>query len=302
MNHKTLGRTTVAISEVGLGTWGFHGGADVLRAGLDAGALFVDTAESYGTESVVAEAIRPLRDKVFLATKVSRSNLRPAALRNALDGSLSRLGTDYVDLYQIHEPNPDVPLADTLGTMEDLVDEGKIRFVGLSNFGREQLIEAQATMRRHPIVSNQVRYNLADRTIETNLLGYCQSQGITVIAYSPLGRELQRILDCDPTGVLPRIKSETGKTVPQIALNWCLCHDNVVVIPRGNSTEHVVENCGSSGWRLAATQIEALNHAIRFKRRGRMEQALRRLVPGSAVATVKRVVKALPPSLRRRIE
>jgi diketogulonate reductase-like aldo/keto reductase len=302
MNRKPLARTTITIPEVGLGTWDYRGGVAVLRAGLDAGALFVDTAESYDTETVVGEAIGALRERVFLATKVSRSNLRPDDVRRALAGSLSRLGSDYVDLYQIHEPNEDIPLEDTLGAMEDLVDAGKVRYIGVSNFSLEQLARAQAAMRRHPIVSNQVRYNLADRSIESGLLEYCQSQGITILAYSPLGRELRRILDCDPAGVLPRLVRETGRTVAQVALNWCLCHDNVVVIPKGNSVDHVLDNCGASGWRLAPEQFESLNQSVRSRRRGRVEQALRRLVPGGAVATLKRAVKVLPPSLRRRIE
>jgi diketogulonate reductase-like aldo/keto reductase len=302
MNHKLLGRTMVTVPEVGLGTWDYHGGTETLRAGLAAGALFIDTAESYGTESVVGEVIRQSRERVFLATKVSRTNLRRADVRKALDGSLARLGTDYVDLYQIHEPSDEIPLEETLGAMEDLVDEGRVRFIGVSNFSLEQLMRAQRAMRRHPIVSNQVRYNIADRTIESGLLGYCQSQGITVIAYSPLGRELQRIVDCDPAGILQQMVRDTGKTLPQIVLNWCLCHEGVVVIPKGNSISHVLENCGASGWRLTATQFEALSQSIRFRQRGAMELALRRLVPGGAAAMVKRLVKALPSSLRRRIE
>lgn len=302
MNYKRLGQTTVALPEVGIGTWGYHGGPEPVRAGLEAGARFIDTAESYDTESLVGEVTHRLRHDVFIATKVSKHHLRPAEIRQAIDGSLSRLKTDYVDLYQVHEPNPDVPVEETLGAIEDLVDAGKVRFIGVSNFTVEQLRQAQQVMRRHAIVSNQVRYNIVDRTIESGLLGYCQSQGITVIAYSPLGREMRRVLDGDPSGVLQAVATETGKSVPQVVLNWCLSHDGVVVIPKGNTAVHVLDNCGASGWRLSESQLSRLNEAIRFRHRSAGELALRRLVPSSAVSTVKRIVKALPPSLRRRLE
>jgi diketogulonate reductase-like aldo/keto reductase len=202
----------------------------------------------------------------------------------------------------VHEPNPDVPVEETLGAIEDLVDAGKVRFVGVSNFTVQQLQQAQRVMRRHAIVSNQVRYNIVDRTIETGLLAYCQSQGMTVIAYSPLGRELQRVMDCDPSGVLQAVATETGKTIPQVVLNWCLSRDGVVAIPKGNTVAHVLENCGASGWRLSEAQLSRLNEAIRFRHRSAGELALRRLIPSSAVSTVKRIVKVLPPSLRRRLE
>ncbi len=302
MNHKSLGRKTVALPEVGIGTCEYHGGPEPLQAGFDAGARLVDTAESYGTESLVGDVTHRQRHGVFIATKVSKHNLRPVDIRRAIDGSLQRLRTDYVDLYQVHEPNPDVPVEETLGVIEDLVDAGKVRFVGVSNFTVEQLQQAQRAMRRHAIVSNQVRYNIVDRTIESGLLAYCQSQGITVIAYSPLGRELRRVLDGDPSGALQAVAAETGKSVPQVVLNWCLSQDGVVVIPKGSTVAHVLDNCGASGWRLTEAQISRLNESIKFRHRSAAELALRRLVPSSAVSTVKRIVKALPPSFRRRLE
>jgi diketogulonate reductase-like aldo/keto reductase len=243
-----------------------------------------------------------LRDRVFLATKVSKWHLRPRDLNRAIDESLSRLRTDYVDLYQIHEPSDEIPLEETLGAMEDLVDAGKVRFIGVSNFSVQQLDAARRFMRKHPIVSNQVRYNIADRSIESELLTYCQSTGVTLIAYSPLGRELRRVVDCDPHRVLERLSEETGKTVPQIVLNWCLCHDGVVAIPKSNSEQHVLENCGASGWRLTLAQVGLLDQVVKFRKRSSVELALRRLVPAGAARSIKRLVRALPPGLRRRIE
>ena len=119
---KELGRTGIRIPEVGLGTWNYRIGPEPLRRGLEEGALFVDTAESYGTEEVVGKAMQGLRERVFVATKVSPENLRPDALRNSVDGSLRRLGIDAIDLLQLHHPNPSIPLQETMGAMADLVD------------------------------------------------------------------------------------------------------------------------------------------------------------------------------------
>lgn len=301
MNYKTLGQSGVSLPEVGLGTWNYQGGPEPLRRGLEAGALFVDTAESYGSEPVIAEAIRGRREHVLLATKVSRDHLSRAEVLAAADGSLRRLETDYIDLYQIHEPNERIPLEETLGAMEELVDAGKVRFIGVSNFSASQLRRAQRAMRKHPIVSNQVRYNLADRTIEPELLPACNAAGVTVIAYSPLGREVQRLQDCDPQGLLNTVARETGKTPCQVALNWCLCHTGVVVIPKGNTVAHILENCAASGWRLTAEQMARLDRGIRFRQRRPFEMALRRLVPGSLGPFLKRCVRKLPAGMRRRL-
>lgn len=302
MNQKPLSQTGAMLPEIGLGTWNYHAGPEPLRQGLEAGAWFIDTAESYGTEPVVAEAIRGTRDRVFLATKVSRANLRRARLLAALDNSLRRLRTDHVDLYQIHEPNGEIPLEETLAAMEELVDAGKVRYIGVSNFSVPELQRAQKLMGKYPIVSNQVRYNLGDRTIEGGLLAYCQANHITVIAYSPLGRELQRIRDCDPRGVLGQVARVTSKTVPQVVLNWCLCHDGIVVIPKGNTIQHVRENCGASGWRLTDEQFHQLSEGVKFRRRSRAELLMRRLAPPWAGRFFKRYVKVLPPALRRRLQ
>src|SRR5579864_6899796 len=114
---------------------------------------------------------------------------------------------------------------------------------------------AQKALGKHPIVSNQVRYNLIDRTIEKEILPYCLANGITVIAYSPLSKGLSRITDCDPTGVISEIARATGKTPAQVVINWCICKENVVAIPKANSETHILENCAASDWRLSAQQI-----------------------------------------------
>ena len=125
MMVKELGRTGVFLPEVGIGTWNYTAGPSPLRRGLQAGALFIDTAESYGTEEVVGEALRGLRDRVFVATKVSAGNFRRARLRASVDASLQRLGIDTVDLLQLHQPNPAIPIQETMGHWQTSWMRGK---------------------------------------------------------------------------------------------------------------------------------------------------------------------------------
>ena len=261
---------------IGLGTWQYNGGVAPLQAGMALGACFVDTAEAYGSEEVVGQAIRGIRKEVFLATKVSPRHFRRSDLLSAANASLRRLGTDYVDLYQLHWPNYTIPIEETLGAMEQLVDDGKVRFIGLSNFSVHDLQAARKVMTRHRIVSNQVRYNLIDRTIEYNVLRYCQEQDITVIAHSPLASSLPSIQACDSEGILNQLAQVRSRTVAQIALNWCLAKPGVVTIPKSNSVSHVKENCAASDFHLAAEELRQLDTKIKFRRRGRFEIVVRR--------------------------
>lgn len=263
MEQKQLGQTGVMLPEIGLGTWMYRGGTEPIRRAVELGATHIDTAESYGTEDAVGEAIEGIRDRVFVATKVSPSHFRHDDLARAAENSLRRLRTDHIDLYQLHWPSAEVPIAETMGAMGELVDAGKVRFIGVSNFSVEQIVEAQAVMSRHRIVSNQVRYSLADRGIEPRLIPYCQSAGITVIAYSPLARGLSMLRARDRSGALARVARETGKTEAQVALNWCVRRDGVVAIPKADSVAHVEENCGASGWRLSDEHVRALEEAFR---------------------------------------
>ena len=299
---KPLGASETSIPEIGLGTWSFHGGPDVLRAGLDAGALLIDTAESYGSEPVVAEAIASRRQEVFVASKVSPEHFRRADLLRAADASLARLRTDYLDLYQLHHPNDRIPIAETIGAMEELVDAGKVRFIGVSNFSVSQLQRAQAAARKHRIVSNQVRLNLVDRTALTEVLPWCQANHVTVIAYSPLAREFQRVYDGDPQGTLTALARETGRTPAQVALNWCLCLDGVVAIPKSNHPARIIENAGASGWRLNADQIRRLDQTILFRRRGAVDRLLRRCLGQGPLRAVKSLMPLLPKNIRRRLQ
>jgi diketogulonate reductase-like aldo/keto reductase len=160
MELKPLGNTGVMVPEIGLGVWKYSGGVEPLRRGVELGAFLIDTAELYGTEDVVGQAVKDLRDRVFLATKVSADHLRYDDVLRAAEASLRRLDTNCIDLYQIHWPNWSAPIQETMRAMEALVDRGLIRYIGVSNFSVAQLREAQAAMSKYPIVSNQVLYNL----------------------------------------------------------------------------------------------------------------------------------------------
>jgi hypothetical protein len=278
MDLKELGGTGLRLPEIGQGTWNYRGGAAPLRAGIELGACFIDTAESYGTEDSVGEAIRGLRDRVFLATKVSPGHFRRSHLLQAADNSLRRLKTGYIDLYQLHRPNYTVSIEETMGAVEELVDAGKVRFIGVSNFSEGEIKKAQAALSRYRIVSNQVRYNLADRTIETGLLSYCQEHAITILAYSPLAGGLQHLNARDPGGTLVRVAAMAGKSEAQVALNWCIAKGQVVAITKMSSIARVRENCEASGWRLSADQIRMLERGVRFRRRSAAEAVLRRVV------------------------
>lgn len=279
MQFKPLGQTAISLPEVGLGTCNFTGGAEVLRRGFELGARFVDTAESYGTESEVGRALAGDRSAIFVATKVSRTHFRRRDVFAAADASLRRLGTDHIDLYQLHEPAGAGQVDEALGALEELVDAGKVRFIGVSNFSVRQLRRAERALRRHRIVSNQVRFSLIDRSILGDVLPYCRTRGITVIAYSPLGRKFPRILARDPGGALGRIAAACGRSKAQVALNWCLSHEGVVAIPKSDSADRVAENCQASGWRLDLQQREELSRSIGFRRRSALENALRRRLP-----------------------
>jgi diketogulonate reductase-like aldo/keto reductase len=276
MELKRLGSSTTSLPAIGSGTSIYTRQVEALRVGIEHGAYLIDTAEIYGTEEIVGKAVRGLRDRVFLATKVAPRHFRRRDLIAAAEGSLRRLGTEYIDLYQLHWPNYRVPIEESIGAMEELVDAGKVRFVGVSNFSVGELKTAQAAASRFRIVSNQVRYSLIERTVEEGLLRYCQLNEITVIAYSPLGTGLQQIRAHDPEGVLARLAYTSQKTYAQIALNWLIAKENVVAIPRTSDITHVVDNCEASGWRLSDDEYRFLDVKIQCKRRGKIGSTLRR--------------------------
>lgn len=279
MKTQILGPTVTPIAEIGIGTYLYQGSPELLRYGIELGANFIDTAEHYQNEQIVGNAIRGIRDRVFVATKVN--HWRYNEILASADASLRRLGIDIIDLYQIHWPNAAYPLEDTMAAMEELVDRGKVKYIGVSNFTLPELKRAQAAMRKHRIVANQVNYSIIHRTIEPHLLPYCRAHDITIIAFSPLGHAYSSLLKADHRGVLAQLAAECGKTVAQVAINWCVNHAGVITIPKTASQEHMRQNVESSDWRLTPDQMDRLNRGVRYRSRGVVELAVRRSIRGT---------------------
>ena len=193
----------------------------------------------------MARAVEGVRNKVFIATKVSPENLSYDDVIRSAERSLHRLKTDYIDLYQIHWPNPKIPVSETMHAMEQLVTEGKIRFIGVSNFSLKELKEEEKYLPKHPIVSTQTEYNLFDRTIENDILPYCEQKGILTIAYSPLDQGRIASGD-DKIKRLKVIADKYNKTIAQIALNWLIAHPTVITIPKATNPNHIKENATSA--------------------------------------------------------
>lgn len=258
-----------AIPVLGQGTWRMGGvdtpdtandDADIaaIRRGIATGLCHIDTAEMYAgghAEELVGIAMKGQgirRADYFLTDKVWKTHLRYDDVLRAAETSLKRLGTDYIDLYLIHQVNPDVPEEETIRAMNRLKREGVIRHIGVSNFSEERLKRAQAASDA-PIVANQLHYNLRIREIEQcGLLDYCRSQDIMVIAWRPL-RGLDLALP-----LIVTLAEKYGKTPSQIALNWLLCQENVVTITKAANPLHLAENMGALGWALEKEDAERL--------------------------------------------
>ena len=258
-----------AIPVLGQGTWRMGGvdtpdtvndDADIaaIRRGIATGLCHIDTAEMYAgghAEELVGIAMKGQgirRADYFLTDKVWKTHLRYDDVLRAAEASLKRLGTDYIDLYLIHQVNPDVPEEETIRAMNRLKREGVIRHIGVSNFSEERLKRAQAASDA-PIVANQLHYNLRIREIEQcGLLDYCRSQDIMVIAWRPL-RGLDLALP-----LIVTLAEKYGKTPSQIALNWLLCQENVVTITKAANPLHLAENMGALGWALEKEDAKRL--------------------------------------------
>ena len=258
-----------AIPVLGQGTWRMGGvdtpdtandDADIaaIRRGIATGLCHIDSAEMYAgghAEELVGIAMKGQgirRADYFLTDKVWKTHLRYDDVLRAAEASLKRLGTDYIDLYLIHQVNPDVPEEETIRAMNRLKREGVIRHIGVSNFSEERLKRAQAASDA-PIVANQLHYNLRIREIEQcGLLDYCRSQDIMVIAWRPL-RGLDLALP-----LIVTLAEKYGKTPSQIALNWLLCQENVVTITKAANPLHLAENMGALGWVLEKEDAERL--------------------------------------------
>lgn len=235
-----------SIPVLGMGTWHLGQGRhpreeelDALRLGLELGMNLIDTAEMYGAgaaEELIGEAIEGRRDDVFLVSKVLPHRADVAGMRQACEASLQRLGTDHLDLYLLHWRGA-VPLEETVAGFEALRADGLIGHWGVSNFDLPDLLEVRSLAGDTAVETDQVLYNLVRRGIEWDLLPWCQTHGVPVMAYSPLE---QGRLAGHP--VLRFIGGEHKATSTQIALAWVLAHRGVCAIPEAGTPDHVRRN------------------------------------------------------------
>lgn len=314
MQYRKLGTSSLEISEVGLGTWAiggwWWGGTDdekaiqTIRRAIDLGVTFIDTAPMYGyghSEEIVGKAIEGRRDKIVLATKCGLNwwseegeyfftsergkvfrCLKKHSILKEVDDSLQRLKTEYIDLYQCHWPDKTTPLAETMEAMMTLLDQGKIRAIGVSNFTVEMMEEC---LKHGVIHSLQPRYNMLDRTIEKELLPFCREHNIGVVVYSPLEQgvltgkvtldrkfppgdmrpsqpwfqkhNLKRALE-----FLDKIKVIADAhevTLAQLAINWVLCQPGVTcAIVGARRPEQAEDNVKGSGWALTEEELKRI--------------------------------------------
>ncbi|MBA2616892.1 MAG: aldo/keto reductase [Rubrobacter sp.] len=307
MDRRKLGGEGLEVSALGLGCMGmseFYGTGDedeataTIHRAIELGVTFLDTADMYGpftNERLVGRAIADRRDEVVLATKFGNEreedgtmlgvNGRPDYVRKACDASLRRLGVDHIDLYYQHRVDPDTPVEETWGTMKDLVDAGKVRYLGISEAAPETIRKAHSV---HPITALQTEYSLWSRDVEDEILPTCRELGIGFVPYSPLGRgfltgQIQSPDDFDEDDFRrgsPRfqgenfrknldlverareISSEKGVTPGQLALAWLLARGrDVVPIPGTKRRKYLEENVGSLDVELTEEDLRRIEEA-----------------------------------------
>jgi aryl-alcohol dehydrogenase-like predicted oxidoreductase len=318
MDYRFLGNSGFRVSALGFGTGTFGGKGPLFSAwgrtdvdearrlidiSLEAGLTFFDTADVYSdgaSESILGAAIEGRRDQVVLSTKISlRAGEGPndvGASRHhivrATENSLKRLGTDYIDLLQLHHFDAKTPVESVMSTLDDLVRSGKVRYIGASNYSGWQLMKSQAVADRYGYsryVAHQAYYSLIGRDYEWELMPLAQDQGVGAVVWSPLGwgrltgklrrgqplpkssrlhetasfappvdeDRLFRVVDA-----LETVAGETGKTVPQVALNWVLQRPTVSTVLIGARNEQQLrDNLGAVGWSLTTEQIQRLDTA-----------------------------------------
>ena len=289
------------MSAIGLGTWQFgstewgygadyaqQGAAAIVRRALDVGITLFDTAELYGfgrSERILGRALEGRRDEAFVASKLFPLLPIGPVVHQRAHGSTRRLGVEALDLYQIHQPNPVVPLSATMPAFARLLDEGTIRHAGVSNFSLERWQAAEASLGR-PVLSNQVRFSLVDRRPERELLPWAQANDRLVIAYSPLAQGLlsahygpgnrpsgmvrasspdfhpENLRRAEPMlDVLRQVAAAHDVTPAQVALAWLIRRPNVVVIPGASSVAQVEVNAAAADIDLGDDEDGALSAA-----------------------------------------
>lgn len=271
MIQRKFGWTGVDVPIIGQGTWMIDGDSEVesralqtLRLGLDLGMNHIDTAEMYGeghVEELVGEAIAGRRDEIFLVSKVLPSNASYDGTLKACERSLKRLKTDWLDLYLLHWRGS-YPLSETMRAMEKLVAEGLVKYIGVSNFDVEDLVEAEQVLQTEQIACNQVLYNLRDRGIEPRLLPYCSKKRIAVVGYAPFGHGNFPSPSSREGKLLIEIGRRHNRTPKQVALTYLTRHPSTFTIPKTTILERVKENSGGVGWQLTEDEVNMIDRAF----------------------------------------
>jgi aryl-alcohol dehydrogenase-like predicted oxidoreductase len=306
MEYRRLGASELKVSEVGLGCNNFGWlldeatSIDVIDHAVEMGITFLDTADMYGqglSEEFVGKAVRRKRSEVVIATKFGYpmgddprdQGASRGYIHRAADSSLKRLGTDYIDLYQVHLPDPSTPLDETLRALDELVQAGKVRLIGCSNFTASQICEALETSVANglaPFQTAQARYNLLERDIEEELVDCCQTNKVSIIPWGPLAGGFltgkyrraeetpldSRLADAGPLSNPYRdVRNEAnlaklanlidfaearGHTVAELAISWLLSKPVVgTVIFGARSREQVTANLAAAGWKLSESEV-----------------------------------------------
>lgn len=322
MERKRLGYTDLELSPIGLGTWAMGGGGwsfgwgpqddkesiATIHYALKQGVNWIDTAPVYGlgrSEEVVGQAIKGLREKVIVATKCGRvwdkrgkisGRLKRESIRREVEESLRRLDIEVIDLYQIHFPDPDRKIEEAWSTMADLVKEGKVRYIGVSNFNMKQLERIRSI---HPVASLQPPYSMLNRGIEVELLNYCQAHDIGVLVYSPMecglltGKYTKESIQNLPEDDWRRTKNphfqepelsanlklieglrpiaeKNGRTIAQLAVAWVLCRPEVTAAIVGARRPSQIEETALAGeWALSQKYIAAIEVLLKERERTR---------------------------------
>ncbi len=272
MRTRPFNSTGIELPVIGQGTWDMpESGARAaeakraIRRGIELGMSHLDTAEMYGSgavERLLGEAIAGVpRDSIFVTSKVLPSNATYARTIAACERSLRALRLEYLDLYLLHWPSS-VPLEETMRAFTDLVAQGKTRYVGVSNFDVEEMLEARRLLGDVPLACNQVLYHLAERGIEHQLIMQAKDARIAVVAYTPFGRGRFPRQAASESGVLGRVARKHDATPRQVILAFLTRHENVFTIPKASNVAHVEENAGAGDVVLDEEDVHAIDEAF----------------------------------------
>ena len=267
MIYKNIGNDKV--SAIGFGS-GFHlpeneEGSNLERTlftCIDNGVNFVDTAPVYGngiSERLLGSALKNVsRDKVFLASKVSPDDTTYDGVIKSAEDSLQRLQTDRIDLFQVHWPNPNVPISETMKAMETLVQQGKIRNIGVSNFLLEETKTAMSSLLSNSLASLQVEYNFFERSVEEETLPFCKNSDVKLIAYSPLAQG-KLVNGSDQHEFLLKLSEKYNCTPGQLVLRWLIENQNVIAIPNTSKPSRALENAGAANISLTENDFDLMS-------------------------------------------